>query len=413
MGSLSRILAEAYVSVKGIFRYKGALFWIVVFPLLFYGLMVGIWGNPSVNPVKLGVYNADEAVVLDNGTSVSMGDILLKSMNESKLFKITLYSDMDSLTEAVKNGTVDVGLIIPANFTQTIFSMETPTLTIAALKTNWVEYNVQVTSGFISAFGDQLRQRFVEQAKIYSLPHMPGNITNIVVRWFDFIEKPLNVETETITPPLLATKEGLRAYYAIGIIGIETLFIGLSVGATSIIDMRREGTLKVILASPMRRWELLASFTLSTLVAVGISSIAIFLFSKVLGADYNISLTAGLTTVLLLVVGALFTIGLGLLLAPLAKSQEAAMAIVNMIAFPVMFLGGFTIPKFVLPASIRAFADIYPLSIAIEAIRDMLTYGKPPTTAITAAVPAIIATIIIYAVGLIVFNKLVARAAEE
>ena len=89
------------------------------------------------------------------------------------------------------------------------------------------------------------------------------------------------------------------------------------------------------------------------------------------------------------------------------------MAIGNMIALPVMFLGGFTIPKFVLPASIRAFSDIYPLSIAIEAIRDMLTYGKPPTTTITAAMPAIIATIIIYAIGLFIFNKLIARAAEE
>jgi len=413
MGSLSRILAEAYVSVKGIFRYKGALFWIVVFPLLFYGLMVGIWGNPSVNPVKLGVYNADQAVMLDNGTSVRMGDILLKSMNESKLFKITLYNTSDSLVEAVKSGRVDVGLVIPANFTQSIFSMETPTLTILALKTNWVEYNVQVTTGFISAFGDQLRQRFVEQAKTYSLPYLPENISNFVVKWFNFIEKPLSIETRTFTPPLLATKEGIRAYYAIGIIGIETLFIGLSVGATSIIDMKREGTLRVILASPMKRWELLASFTLSTLVAVGISSIAIFLFSKLLGADYNISLTAGLATILLLTVGALFTIGLGLLLAPLAKSQEAAMAIVNMIAFPVMFLGGFTIPKFVLPAGIRAFADIYPLSIAIESIRDMLTYGRAPITAIMAAMPAIIATIVIYAIGLIIFNKLIARAAEE
>lgn len=413
MGSLYRILSEAYVTVKGLYRYKGVLFWVIVFPLLFYGLMVGIWGSPSVNPVKIGVYNGDEPVTLDNGTSINMGHMLVESMNESGLFKISLYNGKADLVDSVKNGSVDVGLIIPSNFSKTIFSMETPSLTIIGLKTNWIDYHLQVTSGFIGRFGDGLRHRFIEEAKKYTIPNIPGNVSRIIVKWYDFMDNPLTINTELMTPPLLATKEGIRAYYAVGIIGIETLFIGLSVGASSIIDMRREGSLRVILASPMRRWELLASFTISTLVAVGVSSIAILLFSKVLGAGYNMSVAAGVVTVILLIIGALFTIGLGLLLAPLARSQEAAMAIVNMIAFPVMFLGGFTVPKFLLPSGIQSFTDIYPLSIAIESIRDMLTYGETPLSALEASMPAILATIVVYTIGLVLFNRLVARAAEE
>ncbi|MCE4601038.1 MAG: ABC transporter permease [Desulfurococcales archaeon] len=413
MGSLNRILSEAYVGVKGIFRYKEVLFWVILFPILFYGLMIGIWGNTSYNPIKAGIYDPDNGVVLENGTRLDLSDALKTAMNESKVFKIYIYDNETKLIESVKRGGVDVGLIIPGNFTESLLNMTPATIRLVTLKTPWGDYNREATIGFLNGFADGIRERYLNMTMKFAVQYVPEEYKAYLGNWFNFLRKPLTVNETLYTPPLLETPEGVRAFYAIGMIGVEILFIGLSTGTSSIIDMKKEGTLRIILSSPIRKWELLASLTLSTLIAVAISSLSIILFSLALGASYNISLQAAIAIIALLALGALFTIGLGLLLAPLARSQEAAMVIVNAIAFPIMFIGGIVIPKFILPESLQVVADVYPLSREIEAIRRMTLYNYTPGEALAMAWPAIAGTIIVYAIGLAIFNKLLARAAEE
>jgi len=89
------------------------------------------------------------------------------------------------------------------------------------------------------------------------------------------------------------------------------------------------------------------------------------------------------------------------------------MAIVNGLAFPIMFIGGLVIPDFVLPSYLRSFAKYYPLSMSIKAIRDMTIYNATPREALVEAWPAVLATIIVYLLGFMLFNKLIAQAAEE
>jgi ABC-2 type transport system permease protein len=163
----------------------------------------------------------------------------------------------------------------------------------------------------------------------------------------------------------------------------------------------------------MSPWELLASFTLAGLTVVSVSAAAILVYSLATGARYALNVTTALATTLMLLVAALFTLGFGLLLAPLARSQEAAMALVNIIAFPVMFAGGIIVPSFILPPILKKFASIYPLSRLLEAVRSLLLYGISVKEAIIMALPAIIATVIVYGVGLAVFVRLLERAIEE
>ena len=408
MGSGWRVLSQLYVAVKGLFRHKGAVFWIIVFPILFYTLMVAIWGSPSYHPVPLGVVDEDAGDGYYN-----FSQILLDAMNESHLFKINYYNSTEEMVNAIRRGRVSVGILIPGDFSENITRMEPATLHLYYTRSPWSSYDTGVVSGFISRFSESLRSRALNISLQYALQYVPENMSSYVREWYGFVEKPVRIVNTSYTPEMLATKEGIRAFYAIGMIGVEILFIGLSAGVFAIIDMKREGTLSLLLSSPIRSWEAFISLTLEVLYGVAISALAILLFSLPLGASYHLTMGQALALITLLLVGTLFTIGLGLILAPLARSQEAAMAIVNGLAFPIMFIGGLVIPDFVLPSYLRSFAKYYPLSMSIKAIRDMTIYNATPREALVEAWPAVLATIIVYLLGFMLFNKLIAQAAEE
>ena len=413
MGRLSRILSEAYVAVKAITRYKGILFWAIVFPLLFYGLIVAIWGNPSPEPVDLGVVQMDPGVDLGNGTRVNLGKVLVEALNESGLYRVHVYRDPGSLEEAVRNARVPVGLVVPRNFTRNLTMLQPARVVIVATGGQWKDYYTGPIEGFIGLFSRNLSAWYVNRSLEYIREYVPENMTGLVVQFYEFIVNPVGVEEKVYTPPLLATPGGIRAYYGLSIIGIEILFMGLSMGVFAIIDMKREGTLRVVLASPMRPWEMLASQTLAALFYATVSSVAVLGFSMLLGAEYRVDAATATVVALLLLASALFTIGFGLLLAPLARSQEAATALVNIVAFPVMFIGGLTVPTFLLPKSLQAFAHAYPLTRMIDAARTMITYERSPGWALDYSLPALAATLLVYLLGALVYHKLLARAAEE
>ena len=413
MGSLSRVLSEAYVAVKAITRYRGVLFWAVVFPLLFYGLIVAIWGSPAPEPVDLGVVELDEGVVLGGGSRLDLGEVLVSVLNESGIYRVHVYGSVGELEEAVRDARVPVGLVVPEGFTRNLTSVEPATLRVLVVGGQWRGYYTAPLEGVIEGFSRNLSERVINESLGYALEYVPPNATEYVIRFYEFVLEPVRVEEDVYTPPLLATPGGIRAYYGLSIMGIEILFMGLSMGVFAIIDMKREGTLRVVLASPMRPWEMLASQTLAALFYAAVSSLAVFAFSLLLGAEYRLGAGEALVVILLLAASALFTIGFGLLLAPLARSQEAATALVNMVAFPVMFIGGLTVPTFLLPEPLQAFAHAYPLTRMIDAARTMVTYGRSPGWALDYSLPALAATLLVYLLGALVYHRLLARAVEE
>ncbi|MEB3816680.1 MAG: ABC transporter permease [Desulfurococcales archaeon] len=410
-----RVLSEVYASLKGMLRYKETLFWVIIFPLLWYGLMAAIWSNPSPPTIKVGVYNADQ---LQGPYNIS--EALIKAMNSTGFMKPIPFHNATSLREAVLHGKVDVGLIVPGNFTESLMEGSSATLKLLSVKESWGNFAYSIASSFIESFSNEFRRRVINVSISYIVTYFNStqlggaypNWTYYAIRWLRFISDPIRVNASVYTPPLLATKGGLRAYYALSMIGVEALFVGLFTGALSVNEKRRDGTLTVLLASPMRDWELFTSETLAALASVGVSAAAVAAMSIATGAKYVVNTESLLLAVAFLLLGTLFTIGLGVILAALAKTPEGASALVNAIAFPVMFIGGIVIPYYVLPGYLKAFARYWPLSRFVIASRSVLLGLMSSSDAASFSIPAIIATIATYLVGVAIFKKLLARALE-
>ncbi len=391
----SQILSEVYVTFKGLFRYRDALFWIIVFPILVTTVMIGIFarGDEGVS-FELGIQSSDPGW---------LNETIYTVLNATGMFKIVAISG--GLEEAVANGTVDIGLYIPEGASDNISNGVQAYLEIYYVKgDSGSETGARTLASVLSSISKNISM-------------IGFNIASSVVPWIKdrllFILEPIKFEMKELQPETLATVGGLRAYYAFSIIGIQSLYAGIFASISLIVDRRREGVFPVILSSPIRSSILFASDTLAIIFMILLSAGVILATALAMGADYSaFTLEEALLGVVLIIVGAMSMIGLGLLIAGFTRSQEGAMALANIIAFPMMFIGGFTVPKFLLPQSLQTVAEVFPLSRVIEAVRKIAVYGYTPQEALGYALPGIVAGMTLFIMGALVYRRVVERIAE-
>jgi ABC-2 type transport system permease protein len=82
--------------------------------------------------------------------------------------------------------------------------------------------------------------------------------------------------------------------------------------------------------------------------------------------------------------GTLAFLSIGLLVGALAKSQEAATALVNLIILPMAFLGGAFIPLAFAPQWIVNVSYVMPLRYLVIGMQNVMARGDGPASALPA-----------------------------
>ena len=171
----------------------------------------------------------------------------------------------------------------------------------------------------------------------------------------------------------------------------------------------------MLLSSPIPSWSILAGYTLTTMIYIAIAGAASIAAGLLIGAEYRgfTPETLAASTILVILAG-LFTMGLGLLLAPIAKTSRGANGLATAIAFPLMFLGGVWIPAWMLPEPFKTFAYYFPLSKLSDATKLMIVYGGTAVEALSMIPPALIIVIIlVYAVGSATYRRMLSILLEK
>ncbi len=394
----SQYLYEVYIYVKSIFRERQLLFWTIVFPLVYLSIIVAVFGNPGGSNVSFSIAIQD----LDNST---LSRTLIDAMRNTGIYRVAYVNS--SLEEVIRGGGYDVGLIIPRGFGENLSTANQTYVSIVYVSNlQSSEAARNSLESFIDRFGSIYVERIIEMARGF----MPVE----AYRYAIFIARPITASYTEVRGGYISTPEGLKTYYVISTIGFMILYSGLFTSIGSIVEARRSGVLQLILSSPIRGYRIFIARILSGLVSISITSTAIILLGIALGADlYRIPAYIWIAIALLLLVGAVGTMGLGFVIAPFIRTPEAATAIANMIAFPTMFLGGIAIPKFLLPSSLQIFADIYPLSRIVDSIRNIAVYGWETAQAIQHSAPAVAASIAILIIGWILYRRALEKALEN
>ncbi|HKF48424.1 MAG TPA: ABC transporter permease [Terracidiphilus sp.] len=158
-----------------------------------------------------------------------------------------------------------------------------------------------------------------------------------------------------------------------GLLGMNLMGSAIWGLGFSIVESRQKKLLKRMVASPMPRWQYLASFLLSRLIMLVIEVVAFLGFARlVFGVPFRGSLV---DLAFLCVLTSLSFSALGLLIASRAKTMEAASGLMNLVMLPMWILSGVFFSASRFPNIIQPFVRALPLTAAIDALRGNMLQG--------------------------------------
>jgi len=321
LGSLSRAMLLGFV------RDRTALFFTIIFPLMFLVLFGGLFKDTGASRVD----------VLEIG-SVSVLDSLPADARAEfdKVVNVERRDDAASALKAVRDGDVAAAI-----------EQRGDTLV--------VHYSAadQVRAGTVRTIFNSL----VEGAN-QGLSGQPPKFSLAAEQVED-----QSLETiQFITPGLLGWAIATGATFG---------------AALTLVTWREKRILRRLRLAPIRPGTVVsARVGISVLIALG--QTAIFLGVAQI-PFFGLKLTTYWWMVIpLIVVGTLAFLSIGLLAGAWAKSQEGASAIVNILVLPMAFLSGSFFPLDSAPSWLRTFSEVLPLKHLNSAMLDVLVRDRSP-----------------------------------
>jgi ABC-2 type transport system permease protein len=158
-----------------------------------------------------------------------------------------------------------------------------------------------------------------------------------------------------------------------GLLAISAMtagFFGLSIG---LVTARERGILRRYKLAPVHPWMLISSHLAATfLIALSTQLMQL----AVAWAIYRIEMAGNFGAVFfILCVGVLTFLALGLVVASLAENAKVAIVMANMLFFPLMFLGGAAMPKWMLAPALRRVSDFMPSSFFVDGLGSIMVNG--------------------------------------
>ncbi|MDO8506433.1 MAG: ABC transporter permease [Candidatus Limnocylindria bacterium] len=165
----------------------------------------------------------------------------------------------------------------------------------------------------------------------------------------------------------------LLDYLAPVLVAFFAFFFIFLLSAVSFLRERTSGTLERLMASPLRRSELVLGYLAGFSVFALIQALVIIAFTVfVLKVHYTGNLATIFLIEAVMVVGA---VSLGLLVSAAARNELQAVQFVPIVLLPQVFLSGLLVPVSQLPDYLRPISAILPLTYANEALKAVMIKG--------------------------------------
>ena len=110
MASLSRVIADLKVFVRGYTRNKVGLFFSLVFPIILILLFGAIFSGGNTGPINIYVENQDP-----NG---AISQAFVQALNNNSTTTVTLVNQNENLSQYLLAHSANEGVLIPLNFNQ-------------------------------------------------------------------------------------------------------------------------------------------------------------------------------------------------------------------------------------------------------------------------------------------------------
>lgn len=321
-------------SIKMYFRNKQALFWAMFFPLLIM-VIFGLMDFEGGGSYRVGIVNQSPSPIASEFV-----DSLSNNEKLKDILEITQAGETAEKT-ALEEGERDVVVILPDTF------LTDP--------------------------------QFVEQSKIKVLvnegkPQQTGAALSILNELFSQFERELLqkpelfvLETESVNSRNLRYIDFLVP----GIIAFSIMQLAIFSIVFTVVEFKEKGIMKRLFVAPLKP----SDFTLSqvitrmivTILQVSILvAVAVLIFDIQIVGSYFILLT-------LVILGSVLFLSIGFAIAGIAKTQDAAAPIANIVSFPQMFLANVFFPIESMPDWLQSVTIYLPLNYLADGVRRVAT----------------------------------------
>lgn len=322
--------------------------------------LIFIFIMPILQLVLLGYANSTEIknvpTVVFNQDNSPASRALLNSFQSTGYFSFdySVYSQTE-VDNLIGGGKAKVGIIIPPDFSSKLASGQSsqalvlidgsdPTIASAVL-------SAAALAGQAHGVSVRAQQLSLQGASI-------GGGSNLV-----------DVRTNVLYNPDL-----LGSYNIVpGLIAVILFQTGASLTGLAIVRERERGTMEQLIVTPIRSWELiLAKIIPYILVSFADTVLILVLGTLMFGVPIRGSLLIlfAMTGLYLLP-----TLGYGLLISTVARTQQQAQLMVMPIMLPAMMLSGFIFPISSLPLVLQYVADLLPTTYFIYIMRAVVVKG--------------------------------------
>jgi ABC-2 type transport system permease protein len=164
-----------------------------------------------------------------------------------------------------------------------------------------------------------------------------------------------------------------RNYYVPGVMALMVLIVTMMLSSMSVVREKEIGTMEQIIVTPIRRWEFILGKTVPFAV-IGYINVTIVTLIAVFWFDIpfrgNIIFLFVATGLYLL-----STLGFGLFISTVSRTQQQAMMSSFMFTFPAMLLSGFAFPILNMPQPVQYATYLNPLRYYLNIIRGVFLKG--------------------------------------
>jgi ABC-2 type transport system permease protein len=341
--TILHIIKKEFLQFKRDPRMFGIILIAPVVQLIFLGYAATL----DVNIVHTLVYDQDKTYESRK---------FIESFTSSGFFKIDYYADnYTQLTKNLDKGGIILALVIPKEFSEKIQRRETST--VQAIFNGSDGNTASIAAGYVA----KIVQGYAQDILINNMDKLgrkilpAGRIEPEIRVWYN--------------PQLLT-----RYFMVPGIVGLLLSIITLILTSLAIVKEKEIGTLEQLIVTPIKSWQLIMG-KLIPFVILGFISVVIALTA--MRFIFNIPVRGSVTFLFASsFLYILSTLGLGLFVSTISKTQQQAMMIAIFgIMMPMVYLSGFSFPIENMPKIIQYISYLIPLRYFIAIIRGVILKG--------------------------------------
>ena len=313
-------------------RDRQSIFFSLFFPIIFMTVF-GFVNNGQQEPLNIGVVNESDSVVAAD---------FVQQLKDSLVFNVTIGTE-GLLRSELEEGDQTMVLVIPEIFNT------------ANLDRQSVELRILVDAAQLAQLS--LVMPLLEQTLIE------------IEREFRDTEPMFSLAIEDVQ----ARSQSYLDFLLPGLMAFTLMQLSIAGSGYNIIEFRRKGILKRLFVTPIQPKDFITAIVLARTTIV-LTQLFVLITFAVLVLDVQIigSFAAFFFVVIL---GTFIFLNLGFCLGSIAKTQQAAIMIGNIVIFPQIFLSGVFYPIESMPEFVQPVANVLPLSFVSTGMRDIANEG--------------------------------------